>query len=114
MNKSKEILLFIAVFILLCGYGIAWLTGPWPQPQESLSFLDHLSVEEFLKYASVNINTATQKELIELPGIGEELADAIVEYRMTYGPFSSANDLLNVPGIGVNRLEAIKIYLYTG
>jgi competence protein ComEA len=48
----------------------------------------------------ININSATQRELDELPGIGPVLAGAIVARRDQFGPFERPEDLKNVPGIG--------------
>lgn len=47
----------------------------------------------------VNINTASQSELMTLPGIGESKATAIVAYRESNGAFSSIEELMNIPGI---------------
>ncbi|PLV59803.1 ComEA family DNA-binding protein [Thermotoga sp. KOL6] len=56
----------------------------------------------------LNINTATSEELERLPYIGEVKAKAILEYREKHGPFSSPEELLNVPGIGEKILERIR------
>lgn len=55
----------------------------------------------------ININTATAAQLETLPGIGEVLAQRIVDYRNTYGPFKSVYALTNVKGIGEKRLAAV-------
>ena len=56
----------------------------------------------------ININNATIEELDSLPGIGQEKAKSILEYRESYGPFNSIQDLLYVPGIGASMLDEIR------
>jgi competence protein ComEA len=55
----------------------------------------------------INLNTATKAELEGLPGIGPALADQIMAYRSSR-PFQSVDELDNVPGIGVKRLDAVR------
>ena len=56
---------------------------------------------------AVNINTADVAVLAQLPGIGEVLAQRIVDYRSTHGNFTAVEQLTNVEGIGEGKLEAI-------
>ena len=58
----------------------------------------------------VNINTASKKELDALPGIGEVLAQQIIDYRSANGPFSTVDELTKVKGIGEKTLEKLKPY----
>jgi competence protein ComEA len=51
----------------------------------------------------LNINTASVEALIELPGIGPSLAQRIVAYRETHGPFQTIEALIDVQGIGPNN-----------
>jgi comEA protein len=48
----------------------------------------------------ININTAGENELIELPRIGPAMAKRIIQYREEKGPFQAKNDIMNVKGIG--------------
>lgn len=64
--------------------------------------------EEFLPDLSpLDLNTATEAELAELPGIGEELARRIVAYREENGPFATVEELLEISGIGQGKLDAL-------
>ena len=66
------------------------------------------------KPAILNINTATSDQIQMLPGIGPVLAERIVAYRDTYGPFDSLGELMNVSGIGEKKLEAIWDFVTIG
>ena len=59
---------------------------------------------------SVRINSASTGELQQLPGIGPALAQRIVETRNS-GRFTSAEDLLRVPGIGKAKLAKLRDYV---
>lgn len=56
----------------------------------------------------ININTAPASELVKLKGIGEVKAAAIVEYRRINGNFKTAQDIMNVSGIGEKTFEKIR------
>ena len=58
--------------------------------------------------SKVNINSASALELEALPGIGEVIAQEILDYRTANGPFVSVDDLLDVSGIGEVTLENIR------
>ena len=58
----------------------------------------------------VRINSASAGELQQLPGIGPALAQRIVETRSS-GRFTSADDLLRVPGIGKAKLAKLRDYV---
>jgi competence protein ComEA len=59
----------------------------------------------------VDINAADDNELETLPGIGPSLASRIVTFREINGPFSSADDLLDVNGMTQGRLDSISPYV---
>jgi competence protein ComEA len=57
------------------------------------------------KQGKINLNKADENELQNLPGIGPSKAAAIMEYRVTNGPFKSVEDLKNISGIGDKRFN---------
>lgn len=58
-------------------------------------------------FATVNINTASKEQLMNLKGIGETTAEAIIEYRKE-NKFTKIEDIKNVKGIGDKKFESIK------
>jgi competence protein ComEA len=58
--------------------------------------------------AVLNLNVATASDLETLPGIGEVIAQRIVDHRTEHGPFASVDDLLDVSGIGEITLEELR------
>lgn len=62
----------------------------------------------------LDINTATKVQLMELPGIGEKIADRIIAYRTQNGAFSSTDELMNVEGIGEKKLLQIESLIKAG
>ena len=60
---------------------------------------------------TLNVNEADAEALARLPGIGETKAQAIVDFRKTFGRIKSAEDLLQCPGIGEKTLEKLLPYL---
>jgi competence protein ComEA len=59
----------------------------------------------------IDINRADSWLLEALPGIGEVLAQRIVDYRSQNGLFRTIEDLLKVSGIGEATLEKIRDYI---
>lgn len=56
----------------------------------------------------INLNTADVSQLTTLTGVGESKALAIIAYREENGPFTSVEDIMNVPGIKEGTYEKIK------
>jgi competence protein ComEA len=61
----------------------------------------------------LDLNTATAEQLDTLPGVGEVTAGRIVAYRTAH-PFTSVDELLEVPGIGQRRFEQLKDLVTVG
>lgn len=60
----------------------------------------------------VNINTSSKEELMTLPGIGDVLAERIIEYREN-NPFKDIEDIKNVSGIGEKKFQDLKDLIIT-
>lgn len=61
-----------------------------------------------LSDGKININTASEEELCNIPGIGATRAAAIIAYRQEKGGFSAVEDIMNVSGIKEGTYEKIK------
>lgn len=61
---------------------------------------------------SIDINTATKEQLMEIDGIGEKTAEKIISYRTLNNGYKNMDELLNVEGIGEKTLISLKNYLY--
>ncbi len=56
----------------------------------------------------VSLNTASLAQLDALPGVGQVLAQRIIDHRTRRGPFRSVSDLRTVDGIGESRYQDLK------
>ena len=57
----------------------------------------------------IDINAASVEELASIPGLDQTLAQNIIDYRESYGPFSSVDDLLQVSGRDQQTLDSIRM-----
>ena len=69
------------------------------------------SLNEPVNTDLININTATASELMELDGIGEVRAQAIIDYRNKYGDFQRIEDIMAVKGIGEKIYAGLKDFI---
>ena len=56
----------------------------------------------------VNINTSSKWRLQKLPGVGETIAERIIDYRREVGHFNDLSELKKISGIGEKRYNDMK------
>ncbi|HEV2289863.1 MAG TPA: helix-hairpin-helix domain-containing protein [Candidatus Acidoferrales bacterium] len=79
-----------------------------------LATLTAAAAKKKLPAHPIDLNTATLKQLEELPGVGPATAQAILNFREKSGPFKSVNDLLAVPRISKRKLDKMRPYITIG
>jgi competence ComEA-like helix-hairpin-helix protein len=63
------------------------------------------------KTPPVELNAATEKDLLSLPRVGPSLAKRILEQRKALGGFKRIEDLLTVKGVGEKTLEVLRPFI---
>lgn len=116
MKKGSSILL------LICGLSLCMVLGIFigrnlrseyaELPQGSVS--DTVTVPETTEDFRLDINTASKAQLMDLPGIGELIAERIIAYRDANGPFQTIDELMNVDGIGQKKLLQMQTRIKAG
>jgi competence ComEA-like helix-hairpin-helix protein len=96
----------VVVFSAACAQRQHVRTGAQANDQQSDSRNQIASSSQAAK--RVNINTASARELEQLPGIGKALAERIIEHREKYGPFRRAEHLIIVRGISDRKFRALR------
>ena len=114
-NLSPLILLTIVFGVFLAGFFAGRTTAREPAPFliSAKGIPETQPVEKPTKFREpktvfpIDINRADRETIMELPGIDEVLSKRIIAYRTRYGPFHSAEELLNVDGIGKKKVDKI-------
>jgi len=105
-------LLLMFLLILLLGI-LVFLTGDYlfslQRPSVSLSIPPSSSPAPApVGENAINLNSATMEQLDSLPGIGPVLSQAILNFRGENQAFFFIEELMDVPGIGKKKFEAIR------
>ncbi len=95
LSQSDRHMLFVLLALALLAVGMQIIPSKAPQ---AISF----------EAERININTASKRELMRLPGIGPVLAQRILEHREAHGPFKAIEEIMDVKGIGPKLFEKIK------
>ena len=110
MTKTDIFLLGLTVLFVALAMALSWLLAA--APGRRATTVTAQRGDDSPRAAGVlplNINTATAGRAGRLwTGIGQVLAQRIVDYRNANGPFAAVDDLLEVDGIGPGILESIR------
>jgi competence protein ComEA len=94
VQQRRRSMGYVRVLVILLA-----VVGAWSMPAlAGVARADAVTVAA--ADAKVNINTADVNGLMKLQGVGRSLAEKIVQYRDTNGPFKKAVDLRKVEGVG--------------
>lgn len=92
------------------GHAISLAYGSAAFHPEPLQIIGTEDAEEPVSFP-LNINTATEEELVNIPGIGPSKASTIWNYIESFGPLQSIDQMIDIPGVGSTTLENLRPYL---
>lgn len=113
VERAGEGRLLAAILCLVLALSLFVYLGQRPRVQ-TIAPLHDADYELLRRIEMVDVNSAGVQELNRLPGIGEGLAQRIIAYRDENGPFSCIEDLMDVPGIGEGKFDAIREKIFAG
>ena len=101
--KSATFCLVLAIF----AFDSSHATPCFDNPQRAYDYLiaKESSAITAREQAVININRASEGELVSLNGIGSSKAQAIILYREMFGGFTTIDELSKVKGIGAKTIE---------
>ncbi len=102
-QEERKVVIFLAAIALL-GLTVNFLA------KKNSSLKSWVYVNENL--GKLNLNHTDKEALVNLPGIGEKLAQRILDYRAQNGGFKSLEDLKKIKGITGYRYQKLKELLF--
>ena len=102
-QEERKVVLFL-VAVALVGVGTNYLVKYFSGGETVASFSRDLG--------KIDLNSADKRLLMAISGIGEKLADRIIEYRQKHEGFSDLNELKDIKGVSDAKFVKIKEYLF--
>lgn len=105
-TKQERVVLLSLVAVILLGSALHLCFYKYPELKDIVNLMDGQKL-----ISKVDINTASQKELEDIPYIGTYTAIKIIEYRSDNGNIAELKQLKNIKGIKNKNYEKFKQYL---
>lgn len=113
MNKKVPAILLVATLLCIAVYIGVFIgrlsAGNMTSLPDAANFITENTEH---KVTSIDLNTATQDDLMLLPGMTWQLAESIVQYREEYGDYVFIRELKSIHGMTEEVYEQIKDYLF--
>ena len=121
-NRREQLALLFLTGALLVGSGLALVDYFRPSSLEEFQVISGAvepprppqQVADIREAGPLHLNEATALQLQRLPSIGPKMAERILQYRATHGPFQTLEDLQQVRGIGVHTIEKLRPLVVVG
>ena len=117
LRKFEKVLLCAAALSLLLALGVRLIVGAVPvsvQFTAASALPTAAPMDDGGKPGKIDINAAAAETLCFLPGIGEALAGRIIAYRAEHNGFDTAEEIMEVSGIGEAKFQAIQDLITVG
>jgi len=98
-QEEKQVIVFVAL-LAICGLGISFLSKRFA-PVRAIACVNE-------NLGRININTADKETLKLLPGVGEKLAQRIIDRRAQEGAFTDCEQLRLIKGLRNSTMEKLK------
>jgi comEA protein len=108
LTRQERLVIIFLALVILAGLGISYLLKT---NSRFNYFYRCADIARQGAITAVNINTANEDELVQLPGVGRQTAADIVAYRRAHGDFKDKQELKNIKGIGEKKFLRMKDYL---
>ncbi len=110
MKKSQGFSLVIVLLFALSFVFLSYMLSNDNNTQ--MNIVTKETKDEIETEFPIDLNVITKEQLLEIDGIGEKIADSIIEYRTKNGKFNNVEELINISGLGEKRIEKLKEYVY--